>query len=174
MNSNFAVNTEKVTKKFYDGFKKQHIKFIEFMEGVSESVDREWYASIMLNRLMFCYFFQKRGFLDNDRDYLRNRLNQCEQIKGQDQFYSFYKDFLLILFHNGLAEPVHDAELISMIGRVPYLNGGIFDVHFLEKNILILKLMIRHLKWSLIFLIHMNGILTVESVLLVMRYLQMY
>lgn len=134
MNSNFAVNTEKVTKKFYDGFKKQHIKFIEFMEGVSESVDREWYASIMLNRLMFCYFFQKRGFLDNDRDYLRNRLNQCEQIKGQDQFYSFYKDFLLILFHNGLAEPVHDAELISMIGRVPYLNGGIFDLHFLEKK----------------------------------------
>lgn len=41
---------------------------------------------------------------------------------------------MLVLFHNGLAEPVHDAELISMIGRVPYLNGGIFDVHFLEKK----------------------------------------
>lgn len=134
MNSNFAVNTEKVTKKFYDGFKKQHIKFIEFMEGVSESVDKEWYASIMLNRLMFCYFFQKRGFLDNDRDYLRNRLNQCKQIKGKDKFYSFYKDFLLILFHNGLAEPEHDTDLIKMIGRVPYLNGGIFDVHFLERK----------------------------------------
>ncbi len=134
MNENFAINTEKVTKRFFDGFKKQHIKFIEFLEGVNENIDKEWYASIMLNRLMFCYFIQKRGFLNNDRDYLRNKLNECIEKKGKDKFYSFYRNFLLILFHNGLASKEHDKELINMIGTVPYLNGGIFDVHYLEKK----------------------------------------
>ena len=34
----------------------------------------DWYASLMLNRMMFVYFVQKQGFLDGDLDYLRNRL----------------------------------------------------------------------------------------------------
>lgn len=134
MTENFAVNSEKVTKKFYDGFKKQHTKFIEFMDGVTESMDKEWYASIMLNRLMFCYFIQKRGFLDNDKNYLRNKLNECMEEKGKDIFYSFYRNFLLVLFHNGFAKPTHNEDLTKMIGQVPYLNGGIFDVHYLEKK----------------------------------------
>ena len=107
MNTNFAVNTEKVTKKFYDGFKKQHSKFIEFMDGITESMDKEWYASIMLNRLMFCYFIQKRGFLNNDKNYLRNKLDECIENKGKDVFYSFYRNFLLVLFHSGLADQNH-------------------------------------------------------------------
>ncbi len=134
MNENFAVNTEKVTKKFYEGFKKQHTKFIAFMEGITESMDQEWYASIMLNRLMFCYFIQKRGFLNNDVNYLRNKLDECCELKGKDNFYSFYRNFLLVLFHKGFAKPTHDDELTMMIGTVPYLNGGIFDVHYLEKK----------------------------------------
>ena len=134
MTENFAVNTEKVTKKFYDGFKKQHTKFMDFMDGIVEASDKEWYASIMLNRLMFCYFIQKRGFLDNDKNYLRNKLDECCKKKGKDVFYSFYRNFLLVLFHNGFAQPTHDDDLTQMIGQVPYLNGGIFDVHYLEKK----------------------------------------
>ena len=38
--------------------------------------DREWYASLMLNRMMFVYFVQKQDFLDDDPDYLRNRLER--------------------------------------------------------------------------------------------------
>lgn len=134
MAENFAVNSERVTKRFFEGFKKQHSKFIDHMEGITETMDRDWYASIMLNRLMFTYFIQKRGFLDNDTDYLRTKLNECKEKKGKDVFYSFYRNFLLILFHDGFANPSHNAELTAMIGRVPYLNGGIFDVHLLEKK----------------------------------------
>lgn len=134
VSDNFAVNSERVTKRFFEGFKRQHTKFIDHMDGISESLDEEWYASIMLNRLMFTYFMQKRGFLNNDTDYLRNKLAECRDKKGNDVFYSFYRNFLLVLFHDGFANPIHDPELIEMIGRVPYLNGGIFDVHFLEKK----------------------------------------
>lgn len=134
MTENFAVNTEKVTKRFYDGFKRQHAQVVDFMDGITAVADREWYASIMLNRLMFCYFIQKRGFLNNDRNYLRTKLNECMAKKGKDRFYSFYRNFLLVLFHQGLASPIHNEELTQMVGNVPYLNGGIFDVHHLEKK----------------------------------------
>ena len=40
----------------------------------------------MLNRLMFVYFIQKKGFLDGDPDYLRNRLRSVQQRQGKDKF----------------------------------------------------------------------------------------
>lgn len=89
-------------------------------------------ASVMLNRLMFIYFMQKKGFLDGDLNYLQNRLERCRKEKGSDKFYSFYRYFLVRLFREGLGGRKRDAALEKLIGRVPYLNGGIFDIHELE------------------------------------------
>lgn len=125
---------EKVTKRFYDEFRKQHGIFLGFIEGIPNQSDHEWYASVMLNRLMFVYFIQKKGFLDADPDYLRNRLNRLKAEKQGDRFYSFYRYFLLSLFHNGLGAKDRNPQLQQLIGRVPYLNGGIFDVHHLERT----------------------------------------
>lgn len=130
----FNKNAEKVTKKFYQEFKKQHSSFQSFIEGLKNQVDIDWYTSLILNRLMFIYFIQKKGFLDGNTNYLHDKLKETEQRKGKDKFYSsFYKSFLLILFHDGLGKP-HDSVLEKLIGKVPYLNGGLFDVHKLEKD----------------------------------------
>lgn len=129
--SNFQANAEKVTKKFYSEFKAHHTAFLKFIDGIEERVDKEWYASLMLNRLMFCYFIQKKGFLDNNKNYLNDKLAESKKHK-KDKFYSFYRNFLLVLFHKGLGQPDHDEKLKKEIGRIPYLNGGLFDVHELE------------------------------------------
>ncbi|MCH5152542.1 MAG: Eco57I restriction-modification methylase domain-containing protein [Clostridiales bacterium] len=134
VNANFAVNAEQVTKKFYDGFKKQHSGLLKLIKGIEATADREWYASITLNRLMFCYFMQKRGFLNNDRNYLRNKLEESKQKLGKNQFYSFYRNFLLTLFHKGFGSHKHTPEVVEMIGRIPYLNGGLFEVHEIEQR----------------------------------------
>lgn len=131
---NFYANAEKVTKQFYDKFKKQHTSFLFFIKGINEKVDQEWYASLMLNRLMFCYFIQRKGFLDDNKNYLRDKLKECQARKGKDRFYSFYRSFLMVLFHQGLGNPAHSTELRKDIGRIPYLNGGLFDEHELEKK----------------------------------------
>lgn len=126
---------ERVTKRFYEEFRKQHGAFLKFITGIPNQGDHEWYASVMLNRLMFLYFVQRKGFLDGDPDYLRNRLRKMKAEQGKDKFYSFYRYFLLKLFHGGLnAPPPRQAELEKLLGRVPYLNGGIFDVHQLERS----------------------------------------
>ena len=124
-------NAEKITKKFYDGFKKEHRAFIDFIEGIQAKVDQEWYASLMLNRLMFCYFIQKKRFLDNNPNYLSDKLREVQETCGEGEFYSFYRSFLLVLFHQGLNA---SGDKPSIIGEVPYLNGGLFSEHELEQR----------------------------------------
>jgi hypothetical protein len=129
-----GFDVERVTKRFYDRFQKEHAAFLKFIAGITERADHEWYASVMLNRLMFVYFIQRKGFLDGDRDYLRNRLKRMREERGKDKFYSFYRYFLLRLFHEGFGGRKRSAELEKLVGRIPYLNGGLFDVHELEKD----------------------------------------
>jgi hypothetical protein len=40
----------------------------------------------MLNRLMFVYFIQKKGFLAGDERYLANRLTES-RTRGMDRYY---------------------------------------------------------------------------------------
>jgi hypothetical protein len=130
-----AFDVEKVTKKFYEQFDKQRQAFVKFIQGIGDVADRDWYASVMLNRLMFVYFIQRKGFLDGDTQYLRNRLARCKSENGKDKFYSFYRLFLLHLFHAGFGMPRKNRspKLEKLLGNIPYLNGGLFDVHELEK-----------------------------------------
>ena len=131
-----AFDVEEVTGRFYNCFKKEHQAFFDFIKGIRDVAHREWYASLMLNRMMFIYFIQKRGFLDRDLDYLRNRLAKVSLTKGSGKFHSFYRLFLRRLFHEGLGQPeeARDPDLVNLLGRIPYLNGGLFDVHDLERD----------------------------------------
>lgn len=139
--SAFIINSEKITKDFYAGFKKEHTNFVKFISGIDDEIadkdnkKKQWYTSVMLNRLMFCYFIQKKEFLDGDVDYLRHKLEWTQKEKGENRFFSsFYKGFLVNLFHDGLNAPKHDEEFEKTYGRIPYLNGGMFDVHQLENE----------------------------------------
>ena len=131
-----ALDVERVTKRFYDRFQKELTAFQQFIEGFTAQGDRDWYASLMLNRMMFVYFIQKQGFLDGDEHYLRNRLALVQEQAGPGQFHRFYRQFLLRLFHEGLGQPQaqRPPELTALLGKVPYLNGGIFDPHRLERD----------------------------------------
>ena len=143
-----AFDVDKVTKKFYDSFKTEHAAFLKFIKGFPAPVkvdgkmephpDLQWYTSLMLNRLMFVYFIQKKGFLDGDTDYLRTRLAMVQQARGKDKFQSFYRYFLLRLFHDGLGKSADERKLDlvmeKLLGKVPYLNGGFFEGHKLETD----------------------------------------
>ena len=131
-----TFDRDKITKKFYDYFKKQHTTFLGFVQGITQQGDREWYASLMLNRLMFIYFIQRKGFLDGDFDYLKNRLKMVQKRKGKGKFLSFYRYFLLRLFHEGFGQQPKQRkkDLEDLLGKVPYLNGGLFDLHELERE----------------------------------------
>ena len=125
-----AFYAERVTKKFYDRFKKEHDVFLKFLKGIPDGEMQKWYVSVMLNRLMFIYFIQKKSFLDNDENYLHTKLAQSQE-QGINQY---YKEFLCPLFFEGFAKPEAERsrDAKRLLGKIPYLNGGIFQKHQLE------------------------------------------
>jgi hypothetical protein len=132
-----SFNADKVTKKFYREFKEHRDELLEQIEGIEWEEEVAWYGSVLLNRLMLLYFLQKKGFLDDDPDYLRSRLRMVRDHLGDDSFYGFFKDFLLPLCHDGLGSHLQDyadEDMARIIGDVPYVNGGIFLPHVLEET----------------------------------------
>lgn len=127
-----ALDVEKVTKRFYDRFKTEHAAFLKFLKGIPDEDMQRWYVSVMLNRLMFIYFIQKKGFLDNNPNYLRDKLAESKK-RGKDRFYD---DFLCPLFFEGFAkkESERSAAANKLLGNVPYLNGGLFLRHQIEER----------------------------------------
>jgi hypothetical protein len=128
-----ALDVERVTRRFYSDFKERHDILVDLIEGVPDDRSRQWYASVLLNRLMFIYFLQKKGFLDGgDLNYLRNKLDQSRE-RGPDRF---FKGFLTPLSFEGFAKPAKKraAAAAALLGRIPYLDGGLFLPHPVEEN----------------------------------------
>ena len=110
-----AFDVERVTKRFYERFTTEHARFLKFLKGIPDQEMERWYASVMLNRLMFIYFIQKKGFLNNDTDYLQTKLGES-QVNGNDRYYT---DFLCPLFFEGFAKPASERnrETKRLLGK---------------------------------------------------------
>ncbi len=129
-----TCDTDGITRRFYHRFKAEHNIFQTSIQGIASTADRAEYASLTFNRLMFLYFIQKRGVLNGDANYLANHLDNTQ--KQGPMCKSFYRYFLLPLFHERLGTSAysHPSKLDTFLGKVPYLNCGLFDVHKLERD----------------------------------------
>ncbi|MCX8521981.1 MAG: hypothetical protein ORN28_10660, partial [Rhodoferax sp.] len=99
-----ALDVEKTTKKFFKAYQEQHAALLEHIEGIANPRDKRWYASVLLNRLMFVWFLQKKGFLhavpgQPALDYLQLQLKNSQQ-RGPNRFYG---EFLAALFFEAFA-----------------------------------------------------------------------
>ena len=133
-----ALDIERVVKKFFRDYQNEYIVFLDLIEGIDNEADRRWYASVILNRLMFIYFLQKKMFLDNgNTEYLNHKLEFSKKELGKNNFYS---EFLSILFFEGFAKqkdkrgknPDERKKINDLIGEIKYLNGGLFLLHKIE------------------------------------------
>jgi hypothetical protein len=129
-----ALDVEKTTKRFYARYQEQHAALLGAIEGIADERDRRWYASVLLNRLMFVWFLQKKGFLNSgDYDYLPNKLQES-RARGENRFFG---EFLNALFFDAFARPEdqRSAQAKALTGRIPFLNGGLFLHHKLELDV---------------------------------------
>jgi Putative DNA-binding domain/Eco57I restriction-modification methylase len=124
-----GLDVERVTKKFFEEFKQYLAAFVLQIEGIDHEGDRRWYASVILNRLMFVYFLQRKQFVDHNPDYLQDKFRQMQQADK-----SFYHEFLLILFFQGFGQKDRPEKITALIGDVRYLNGGLFLCHRIEQT----------------------------------------
>ncbi len=127
------LQVEQITKRFYAECKQHLDAFQAVVRGIPAASDRRWYASVMLNRLLFIAFLQAKGCLNQNPDYLRERLAWSREHLGPDRY---YRDVLRALFFEGLARPPaqRTPEVHRLLGTIPYLNGSLFAPHPLEEQ----------------------------------------
>ena len=122
-----AWDVERVTKEF---FTRYHALFDE-VEGMVSDVrgDKRFFTQRLFNRLMFINFLSKKRWLifNGSHDYL------AALWLGRDTSQSFYHNHLIPLFFAALNNPQSrdlnrkNPPLATLVGDVPYLNGGLFE-----------------------------------------------
>jgi type I restriction-modification system DNA methylase subunit len=126
-----AFDVEAVTKRFFAEYRAVFEKVEDAVKGVPKGEPRRLYVQRLLNRLMFLYFIQRKGWLafQGDKRYLRALFNAASAAKED-----FLNDRLYWTFFYGLNNGAEDysvhssAELKERRGEVPFLNGGLFDL----------------------------------------------
>lgn len=84
-------------------------------------------AQLLLDRLIFLYFVQKKGWLNGEQEYLHKRFRpRWEEDPKTD---TFYREYLLPVFralsHRQAPRPrLENGEEEAL----PFLNGGLFDI----------------------------------------------
>ncbi|QTQ15587.1 Eco57I restriction-modification methylase domain-containing protein [Treponema parvum] len=134
---NKTIAGTKAHTKIFANFK----KLSEGDEQKAEKKVRD-YIKKMMGRLVFIQFLQKKGWLgcsddnwnDGDRDYLQHLFEQSN-TEQQENFLSAVLNplFFGMLNTNPEDRTQHfkqkgwDVTLLDLFGKVPYLNGGLFE-----------------------------------------------
>jgi len=127
-----AFGVQKVTKKFFAEYKENFDLLADSLsknnKGISLFDEQEnlyGFAQRFLGRLMFLYFLQKKGWLAGDVKFIPN---QFERSKKENK--NFYQYVLEPLFFNTLNRKRPNDE--SKFGKIPFLNGGLFEKDYNE------------------------------------------
>jgi len=117
-----AFDKEKLTKDFFGIFAGLYHKVVDDIQEVPElRSEARRLAQLLLDRMLFLYFLQRKGWLNEERDYLYSRFLECLQ-KNADG-HNYYSSVLYPLFLS-----MSNANFVDeVIGAVPFLNGGLFE-----------------------------------------------
>jgi hypothetical protein len=120
-----AFDKEPLTKRFF-------VQFDEALKAIKtdleklgkpkpKSADAYSKAQLLLERLIFLYFVQNRGWLNQNSGFL---LKGFEPYRKKPKECSYYEEFLEPLFWS-LSSPGHPT--FDRLDYVPFLNGGLFN-----------------------------------------------
>ena len=133
-----AFNVEAVTEQFFDHYK---AVFQSLQDDLTtQTNDPRWahdYALQFLNRCMFLYFIQRKGWLGEETEFLRLFWESYQETEGPDD--SFVKDWLNVLFFEAFNNQFHGGHrhfpdhIREALALAPYLNGGLFKPNDLDE-----------------------------------------
>jgi hypothetical protein len=94
--------------------------------------ERDALALLLLSRLLFLYFLQRRGLLAGDARFLPHLLRTFRRSRPRASFYTTTLDTLFFGVLNRRREGRTTRALA--LGELPYLNGGLFERHAVEQR----------------------------------------
>lgn len=151
-----AFDVEAVTKQFHDEYK-AIFRIIE-EDLKRQTHDLTWshdYALQFLNRCMFLYFIQRKGWLGNDRSFLSSFWKSYHNTNQPDD--SFVDRWLKVLFFEAFNNKFHGGhtqfpeEIKEALSLAPFLNGGLFTENELDTGYKAYKAKISDRRFEQIF-----------------------
>jgi hypothetical protein len=127
-----ALDREGMTHRFFTEFRQHRAELAASLTGLPNGAqqDRLDLALILLGRLLFLYFVQRKGWLGGDTAYLRHLYEDA-----LDRRLPFYRRRLKPLFFRALNRPPERRGRAARdLGDLPFLNGGLFEKDALERN----------------------------------------
>jgi len=115
-----ALDRESITRRFFERFR-DAVRDVSAALDPAESKDaRDAEALLVMSRLLFLSFIQVKGWLNEERRFLFDRIDS--KLLGP-------------LFFGCLNTPVGRRDAAARkLGRIPYLNGGLFEPSAYEKR----------------------------------------
>ena len=121
-----AFDIEAVSKEFYKEFVEKYKELRDVIRNNNPSFkkeDADKFTQEIMNRLLFLYFIQKKGWLNGDYRFL------CKNFKSNQK--NYYKNCLIPLFEKlSLKDSYHQG-----FENIPFLNGGLFEFSEIEEKI---------------------------------------
>ena len=125
-----VLGGEAVGARFFAAFKRAFLHVADDIGTGVPKAHRRHLALLQLTRVLFLYFVQAKGWLDGQPDFLRAHLDGC---LGRRR--SVHHQFLQPLFFGTLNLPtLKRRPSARRFGRIPFLNGGLFEPHPLERR----------------------------------------
>jgi len=135
-----AFDVEAVTQAFFKDYKKAFHHLQEHLrDQTGDSVWAHDYALQFLNRLMFLYFIQRKRWLGEDPNFIKNFWHTYNGLNRPKD--TFFKEWLSVLFFEAFNRKFqagrHDRqhlppEIRKALAKAPFLNGGLFKRNELD------------------------------------------
>lgn len=123
------LTSEAAGERFFASFRLMLQRMADSLDHEHALADRRMVALISLTRVLFLYFVQAKGWLEDRQDYLRNLLDASLAARQH-----FHRSALNPLFFGTLNRQLADRSRRLAGARIPYLNGGLFQPHALERR----------------------------------------
>jgi len=116
------LGRDSLTRRFYRELESVVVQLGDRADGNAPVGARREIALLCTSRLLFLAFLEAKGWLDGDREFLRHRFDERCMAGGR-----VHRALLDPLFFGTLNTPVsRRAAVARALGRVPFLNGGLF------------------------------------------------
>ena len=123
-----ALAGQSLGDRFFEEFRDTLEAVMAQLPRAIPARDRHALGLLALTRVLFLYFVQERGWLDGRPRFLREELDRCLAGSGGVE-----RKFLHPLFFGTLNRAPQDRSAATRrFGRIPFLNGGLFEPHRLE------------------------------------------
>lgn len=118
-----------VDRAFFRAFAAALDRMAEAYPPPIPATDRRALALVQLTRVLFLYFVQSRGWLDGREAFLAERVD-ADLAAGRPLHRRLFRP----LFFGTLNRRPEERGSAPGFGRIPFLNGGLFEPHPLERR----------------------------------------